>query len=156
MPKKFAGLLLPVEEGHASNLDFVVFKPSEIPTDYTLPVLGDVWSPLATLQPCYYDTLPITTHFCETKLFTPKLPLVIRQRHLIVRHLESPFCHIKEVVNVKTPFIYVMYIQHTSIFAWELHLYHDWELIENQRYQCKMDMVRVRVASYLVCCLVHG
>ena len=27
-----------------------------------------------------------------------------------VRHLESPFCHIKDVVNAKIPFIYVMYI----------------------------------------------
>ena len=27
-----------------------------------------------------------------------------------MQHLESPFCHIKEVVNAKIPFIYVMYI----------------------------------------------
>jgi hypothetical protein len=29
---------------------------------------------------------------------------------LFVRHLESPFFHIKEVMNAKIPFIYAMYI----------------------------------------------
>jgi hypothetical protein len=35
-------------------------------------------------------------------------------------HLESSFCRIEEVVNAKIPFIYIMYIQNTSIFTWEL------------------------------------
>ena len=38
------------------------------------------------------------------------------------RHLESPFFfHIKELVNAKIIFIYVMYIENTSIFNWELN-----------------------------------
>jgi hypothetical protein len=32
-----------------------------------------------------------------------------------MRYVESPFCHIKEVVNAKIPFIYVIYIYNTSI-----------------------------------------
>ena len=32
-----------------------------------------------------------------------------------MRHLESPFCHIKEVGNAKVPFTYVMYIFNTFI-----------------------------------------
>ena len=35
-------------------------------------------------------------------------------------HLESPLRLIKEVVNAKIPFIYVMYIYITSVLTWEL------------------------------------
>ena len=50
-----------------------------------------------------------------------------------MKHLESMFYHIKEVVNAKIIFIYVMYIQNTSIFTWEIFgnfTYH-WELNDN-------------------------
>ena len=50
--------------------------------------------------------------------------------------LRISVCHIKEVINAKVPFIYVMYIQNTSIFTWELlgnFTYH-WELNENWDY----------------------
>jgi hypothetical protein len=52
---------------------------------------------------------------------------------LMCQHLESPFCHIKEVVNANIPSIYVMYISNKSIFTWELlgnFTYH-WEVNEN-------------------------
>jgi hypothetical protein len=58
----------------------------------------------------FYNTLDITTHFCETKIFGSNLPLLYDYQHSIIRYLESPFYHIKEVVNAKTPFIYAMYI----------------------------------------------
>ena len=47
----------------------------------------------------YVNTTPsiFTTHFCKTK-------------HSMMRHLESPFCHSKEVVNAEILFVYVMYI----------------------------------------------
>ena len=81
-----------------------------------------------------YTTPLILRHiFCETKLLSSKTPSFIRLRHLIMRHLESSFCHIKEVVNAKILFIYVMYILNTSIFTWELFgnfTYH-WELNDN-------------------------
>ena len=52
-----------------------------------------------------YMTPSILGHFLvQNSLF------FIQVRHLIMRHLESPFCHIKEVVNAKIPFIYVVYI----------------------------------------------
>ena len=37
-------------------------------------------------------------------------------------HLESLFCHVKDVVNAKIPFIYVMYFWNTFHLgiAWEL------------------------------------
>ena len=50
-----------------------------------------------------------------------------------MQHLESPLCHLEEVVNAKIPFIYVMYILNKFIFTWELlgnFTYH-WELNDN-------------------------
>jgi len=49
----------------------------------------------------------ITTHSCETKLVKFTTPSFIWLRHSILRHLESPFCHMKEVVHAKIPSIYV-------------------------------------------------
>ena len=39
-----------------------------------------------------------------------------------MRHLESMFLHLKEVVNANIPFIYVMYIHFHLGTTWELHL----------------------------------
>ncbi len=65
------------------------------------------------------------------ELFKVKPPSFLR--HSIMRHLESLFRHIKEVIKAEILFIYVMYIQITSIFTWELlgnFTYH-WELNDN-------------------------
>ena len=54
----------------------------------------------------------------------------------MMRHLESPFCHIKEVINAKVSFIYVIYIYSISIFTWELlrnFTYYE-ELNDNEGY----------------------
>ena len=67
----------------------------------------------------YYDTT-----FARPNFYF-KIPSFIQLRHLIMRHLESPFCHIKEVVNAKffpsmlcTSKIHPFHLGTT----WELHL----------------------------------
>ena len=78
-------------------------------------------------HPRYYDTF-----LCDQD-FEFKTPSFMRLRHSIMRHLESPFCHIKEVVNAKILVMYGMYVQNTSIYTWGLlgnFTYH-WELYEN-------------------------
>ena len=55
-------------------------------------------------DPRYYDT------FLGDWPFQFKTPSFIQLRHSIVRHLESMFCHIEEVVNPKMSLIYIMYI----------------------------------------------
>ena len=56
-------------------------------------------------HPRYYDT------FLRDQTFQFKTPSFIQLvRHLIIQHLESPFCYTKQVVNVSILFIYVMYI----------------------------------------------
>ena len=74
-----------------------------------------------------------TTHFLRDQTFYSKTSSFIRLQHSIMQHLESPFCHIKEVVDAEIPFIYVMYIQNASIFTWELlgNFTDRWELNEN-------------------------
>ena len=67
-----------------------------------------------------YMTPSLLWHIlCVTEFFSLKLPF-IQLRHLIMQHLKSPFCHIKEVIIAIIPFIYVMYICNTSIFTWKL------------------------------------
>ena len=50
--------------------------------------------------------------FCATLLFSVQIrpTSFIRPQHLIIQHLETPFCHIKEGINAKIPFIHAMYI----------------------------------------------
>ena len=76
----------------------------------------------------HWSNLVNTAHFCkETKHFWFQTPSFTRLRHSIMRHLESPFCHTKEVLNVKLPFTYVMYIEINIHFhlgtIQELHLF---------------------------------
>ena len=53
-----------------------------------------------TIQPRLYDTLSIMSHFCATKLFSSKLPLLYNYGTQL-RHFESLFCDMKEVVNAQ-------------------------------------------------------
>ena len=55
-------------------------------------------------HPRYYNT------FLRNQTFLFKTPSFIRLRHSIIRYLELVFCHIKEGMNAKIPFIHVMYI----------------------------------------------
>jgi hypothetical protein len=54
-----------------------------------------------------------------------------------MQHLDYPVCHIKEVVDAKIPFIYVMYVHSKYIHfhlgtTWELpNFTYDWELNDN-------------------------
>ena len=71
-------------------------------------------------HPWYYDT------FWHDQTFKFKTPSFIRPRHSIMRHLESPLCHVKEVVNAKNSF-HLYYVHLTYIYfhlgtTWELHL----------------------------------
>ena len=88
----------------------------------------------------YYDT------FWRDQTFQFKTPSSIRLRHLIMRHLEFSFCHIKEGVNAKF-FFHLSYVHKKYI---HFHLRITWELNENHDYLWRMDMVRVGMASNLV------
>ena len=79
---------------------------------------------LVIWHPLHYGTLLLDQFF---KVNTPSF---LQLRHLIMQHLESPFCHIEEAVDNKILFSYVMHIWNTYIFTWELlgnFTYH-WEL----------------------------
>ena len=82
-----------------------------------------------------YTTPSILRHILAWPKFLVHsiIPSFIRLRHAIMRHAESMFCHIKEVVSANVPCIYVMYIKNASIFTWKLlgnFTYH-WELNDN-------------------------
>ena len=70
-------------------------------SEYSLTSL--IWH-LFIWHPRYYDT------FLRDHTFQFKTPSFIWLRYSIMRHLESPCCHIKKIVNAKISFIYVMYI----------------------------------------------
>ena len=64
---------------------------------------GKQITPLSFIQPPRYNDT-----FLRDQTFWSKTPSFIQLRHSTMRHLKSPFCHIKEVVHAKIPFIYVM------------------------------------------------
>ena len=71
-------------------------------------------------HPQYYDTI------LHNQTFHFKIPSFIRLQHLIMQHLESPFCHMKEVVNAK--------FLSSMLCTSKLHSFFTWELLGNFNY----------------------
>ena len=56
--------------------------------------------------------MTLVTHFCEPKLFSSLFYTTMTHDNAT---LESPFCHIKEVVNVKILVIYVIHLKYIHL-----------------------------------------